>query len=478
VLGDLGLSRRIGSSSGTTTIRGTPSYMAPETIGKPFLGDPKNADPFSADMWCLGETIARALTGQGTFLDNNQLLEYQARRVGFPDGSLKRSMASVDALNFIRSLMEVEPEQRPTATQALNHRWLKVDHSPDTAAASFMASLRMDSLTVIRNAGGEITGFNNHASLLRDQTTQASAQWTQTRSIRSDNTEASFLLDDDAVVSLRRVSADRSISDTTIAQPKEVPTINQAPISVLPIKHPPVGRIIERELDLFEFRASSAAEKLRLSQQLDPITTEEKAARLDDLKKFSRNLQLRTSIPADILPFLSHDKEKQRHPDASAKQQALIRKSEDEKQNDKTASALQEEQRPQAVYAPVSLPRQLYGKDALPPTPNPTLRPPPPALRPPLVSAKVPALPGNISQPQPQAKASSDTQSPMEQNMQLPIVQISQELARLRTLDIRSLSELPNSEATGSSTVNTSVTLGSSEKEQGNEQKRAMGRRT
>ena len=75
VLGDLGLSRRSGTSSGTTTVRGTPSFMALETIGKPFMGNPKDADPYSANMWCLGETISYAITGHHTFSDDH-LLQY------------------------------------------------------------------------------------------------------------------------------------------------------------------------------------------------------------------------------------------------------------------------------------------------------------------------------------------------------------------------------------------------------------------
>jgi serine/threonine protein kinase len=94
VLADLGLSRRPGDSSGTTTVRGTPDFMAPETIGKPFNGHPKYANPFSANMWCLGETISYALTGHGTFRDNEHLLQYQAYLVTFPDGRL-REKASV-----------------------------------------------------------------------------------------------------------------------------------------------------------------------------------------------------------------------------------------------------------------------------------------------------------------------------------------------------------------------------------------------
>ncbi|XP_014557567.1 hypothetical protein COCVIDRAFT_60073, partial [Bipolaris victoriae FI3] len=124
VLGDLGLSRHGDLSSGSTTIRGTPSYMAPETIGAPFLGRPNDADPFRADMWCLGETIAYALTGQNTFSGSKQLLSYQRHSILFPDSALKQSSASVDAIDFVRSLLQADPLRRPTASQALHHPWI------------------------------------------------------------------------------------------------------------------------------------------------------------------------------------------------------------------------------------------------------------------------------------------------------------------------------------------------------------------
>lgn len=186
MLGDLGLSRRSGASSGTTTIRGTPSFMAPETIGKPFLGDPKNADPFSADMWCLGETIARALTGQGTFSDNDHLFDYQERRVGFPDDALRLSLASADALNFVRSLMKVEPKERPTAAQALHHPWLRTNHTPNTAATSRVPNSVTESRAIIQDFGGKIDGLHSRELSTPDQTTH-SAQWTRTIPIRSDD---------------------------------------------------------------------------------------------------------------------------------------------------------------------------------------------------------------------------------------------------------------------------------------------------
>jgi serine/threonine protein kinase len=124
VLGDLGLSRRNEDATGKTTIVGTRQFMAPETIGKPFSGDPTTADPKSADMWCLGETVSYVLTKCPTFPDTEELVQYQQREAEFPDDGLKRKGYSEEVIDFVRSLMKADPPQRFTVSQALEHSWI------------------------------------------------------------------------------------------------------------------------------------------------------------------------------------------------------------------------------------------------------------------------------------------------------------------------------------------------------------------
>lgn len=172
--------------------------MAPETIGKPFLGNPSDADPFSADMWCLGETISCALTGHATF-SNGQLFEYQTRRTGFPDGALKESLASVDAIDFIRSLMNTNPSRRLTAMQALNHPWIKASHAshaytPNTTAPKTLPSREKRLPTSPKSSDNKPFQFDDRRTLGVNQTTQASAQWTQTSPVHWNGTKSSASL--------------------------------------------------------------------------------------------------------------------------------------------------------------------------------------------------------------------------------------------------------------------------------------------
>ncbi|KAI0478440.1 kinase-like domain-containing protein [Xylariaceae sp. FL0804] len=122
-IGDFGLTKRVGTSVNTNTVQWTPSFIPPEMFG--FRGNPKSANPYMGDMWCLGETIFRALSGQATFDSVNDLWRYHSKDMEFPTSVLKTRNVSDDAIDFIRSIMLPEPKERLTADQAHQHPWMK-----------------------------------------------------------------------------------------------------------------------------------------------------------------------------------------------------------------------------------------------------------------------------------------------------------------------------------------------------------------
>lgn len=175
---DFGLSKRQESVIGATTVKGTLGFMPPETIGYPFFGDPKMANPYSADMWCFGETLFQCLTGHATFEDMSELHRYQANAMGFPFQKLQTVNASGPAANFIHSLMLPVPWQRFHIDKAGEHPWLKMDYDPP-------ATLRAPSWSQIRQQEG-VAGVANKPSpqpptpIMENQLTQPSGQWTTT----------------------------------------------------------------------------------------------------------------------------------------------------------------------------------------------------------------------------------------------------------------------------------------------------------
>jgi hypothetical protein len=67
---------------------------------------------------------------------------------------------------------------------------------------------------------------------------------------------------------------------------------------------------VEHDL-LDSFKQFSAAEKLRMSERQRVIARENKAVKLNDLKKFAQNFKLSTPVPSDLVPILAKDETKQ-----------------------------------------------------------------------------------------------------------------------------------------------------------------------
>ncbi|KAH6871776.1 kinase-like domain-containing protein [Thelonectria olida] len=181
---DFGLSKRSEYIMGGTTVSGTPGFMPPETIGFPFRGDPKAADPFPADMWCMGETIYQILTGHATFEELGNLHMFHLGKISFPDQALGRVRASSQAIDFIRLLMLPTPWQRLNTIAAWGHGWMKVEAKPaDRVAAPSPTQSLLEPPGRLK--------FWRPPPITDDQLTQASGQFevtmTQQRAVVGDH---------------------------------------------------------------------------------------------------------------------------------------------------------------------------------------------------------------------------------------------------------------------------------------------------
>ncbi|KAL6404752.1 hypothetical protein AUP68_11581 [Ilyonectria robusta] len=127
---DFGLCKRSEYIMGLTTVQGTPAFMPPETIGHPFRGDPKTANPFYVDMWCLGEIIHQTLIGHATFKERGNLQDFHLGLIPFPEHALQRAGTSGEAIDFIRLLMLPTPWQRLNTKKAWRHPWMEVEAKP------------------------------------------------------------------------------------------------------------------------------------------------------------------------------------------------------------------------------------------------------------------------------------------------------------------------------------------------------------
>ncbi|CAG9948050.1 unnamed protein product [Clonostachys rosea f. rosea IK726] len=122
-LADFGISKRGGDMTELTAIRGTPNFLPPELLG--FGKGGKLTHSFAIDMWCLGETLFRMLSGRRTFEQLHDVVKYCTGRTTFPTSILQKAGVSEKAVSFVSSLMLVDPESRLTASNAGEHGWLQ-----------------------------------------------------------------------------------------------------------------------------------------------------------------------------------------------------------------------------------------------------------------------------------------------------------------------------------------------------------------
>ncbi|GAA5873884.1 hypothetical protein JCM3774_000710 [Rhodotorula dairenensis] len=132
VIADFGIAKHLEDDETLTSLAGSPGYAAPEVLLRQPHGKP-------VDLWSVGIITYTLLCGYIPFrsTDPEQLIEEcRAGKLEFHDKYWKN--ISDDAKAFIRALVRPNPGDRPTAEQALKHKWiidaLNKEHDHDLAA--------------------------------------------------------------------------------------------------------------------------------------------------------------------------------------------------------------------------------------------------------------------------------------------------------------------------------------------------------
>lgn len=113
---DFGVSRMVSADEVVREQCGTPAYIAPEIIGN------KGYKGFHTDHWSLGVLLYAMLTAAVPFKASNmqELLEViMKRKVSFPLGMSRL------AIDLIKSLLKVNPAERLSIPEILEHPWMK-----------------------------------------------------------------------------------------------------------------------------------------------------------------------------------------------------------------------------------------------------------------------------------------------------------------------------------------------------------------
>lgn len=118
VIADFGIAKHLAEGELLTGVAGSAGYVAPEVLS----GKGHNA---AVDLWSIGIITYTLLCGYTPFRATHpreMLAETQRGRIEFQEKYWKN--IHEEAKVFIRALVKVDPAERPTASEALNHRWL------------------------------------------------------------------------------------------------------------------------------------------------------------------------------------------------------------------------------------------------------------------------------------------------------------------------------------------------------------------
>jgi len=129
---DFGLARKNVKSRDCRTFCGTPQYFAPEVIStfKDRAEDGSAGYGTQVDSWSLGVILYVMLSGSPPFDDEDGRLYRRILEGKFEFDVPQWQTVSSEAKDLVRGLLSVNPKERLTVQQTLEHPWLRSAVSP------------------------------------------------------------------------------------------------------------------------------------------------------------------------------------------------------------------------------------------------------------------------------------------------------------------------------------------------------------
>ncbi|KAK9717866.1 Calcium/calmodulin-dependent protein kinase type I [Basidiobolus ranarum] len=168
LIADFGISKiteEDSSPNSLTTMSGTVNYMAPEVMNGVGHGKP-------VDMWAIGVIAYILLCGYFPFTGSNENEELIAMLNGKYSFAPEEYWVDIseDAKDFIRRLLVVDPAQRMTASEAMEHPWLcetKQEVAREAAPLNISENIRknFNARNTFRKAVDKVKMVNRFKSL-------------------------------------------------------------------------------------------------------------------------------------------------------------------------------------------------------------------------------------------------------------------------------------------------------------------------
>eukprot|EP00347_Sterkiella_histriomuscorum_P018781 403344202 len=142
---DFGLSRQFSPEKNMYSKMGTPFYIAPEVLKKKYNE--------KCDIWSCGVILYILLSGNPPFNGKNDQAIFDSIALGYVSfQGVEWKNISNQAKIFIKKMLQVNPDDRISAQQALNDPWIKIYTSSDTVAPP----MAMNILNNLRSFSSEL----------------------------------------------------------------------------------------------------------------------------------------------------------------------------------------------------------------------------------------------------------------------------------------------------------------------------------
>jgi len=162
---DMGLSKLVDLGTVLKTFCGTPQYIAPEVIkGSSVFGGPK---PYSlkVDCWGLGVILYILLSGTPPFSEDRRIkqeLKDQILTANYTFYPQLFDSISVEAKDLIQKCLKVEPSERISAEEIMNHPWLTNDSDVIERARVLMSSQMKGKKRLLEECDDSTDGSHGH----------------------------------------------------------------------------------------------------------------------------------------------------------------------------------------------------------------------------------------------------------------------------------------------------------------------------